>query len=128
LRTLGIVGGSPQRRARAVARLVALLSARGLAVSVIRRAREGYDADRPGKDSFRHRAAGAGEVIVASAARWTLLHENEREAEPDPAAVLARMAPVDLVLLDGFAGPGAHLDVGELDDPEAALARAGWDA
>ncbi len=77
------------------------LVAAGLTVSTVKHAHHGVDLDRPGKDSWRHRAAGAHEVLVASNGRWALLHE-EPGAEPDLPALLSRMSAVDLVLVEGF--------------------------
>lgn len=61
-----------------------------------------FDIDKPGKDSFRHREAGAYEVLVTGSKRWALLHENRNETEPDIETLLSKMAPVDLVLIEGF--------------------------
>jgi len=124
VRTLGIVGGSATGRARMAEALVRALAARGLAVSVVRRARDMFDPDVPGKDSRRHRDAGARETMVASAARFTLLHEGSRDAEPDAASLLARLAPADVVLLDGL--PGAEIEIAPGADPGPALARLGF--
>ncbi len=76
------------------------LRARGLRVSTLKRTHHDVDMDKPGKDSFRHRAAGAEEVMVVSGTRWALLCETPEGA--DLAALVARMAPVDLVLAEGF--------------------------
>ncbi len=73
----------------------------GLRVSTIKHAHHGLDLDRPGKDSFRHREAGAEEVLVAGGARWALLRETP-EGTPSLASLAARLAPVDLVLVEGF--------------------------
>ncbi len=81
--------------------MLPLLSARGLRVSTIKHAHHGFDMDRPSKDSYRHRTAGAYEVLVASATRWALLHELDGP-EPGLETLLARLAPVDLVLVEGF--------------------------
>jgi molybdopterin-guanine dinucleotide biosynthesis protein B len=80
--------------------LLPALRARGLRVSTLKRTHHDVDMDKPGKDSFRHRAAGAEEVMVVSGTRWALLRETPEGT--DPAALLARMAPVDLVLAEGF--------------------------
>ena len=76
------------------------LAARGLRVSTIKRTHHDVDMDKPGKDSFRHRQAGAEEVMVVSGTRWALLRETPGGSELP--ALLARMAPVDLVLAEGF--------------------------
>jgi molybdopterin-guanine dinucleotide biosynthesis protein B len=71
-------------------------------VSTLKHAHHGFDLDTPGKDSFMHRAAGATEVIISSAKRWAVLHELRDEAEWDMSALIAKMSPVDLVLVEGF--------------------------
>lgn len=101
MKVLGIVGWSGSGKTTLLVALLPLLRAAGLAVSTIKHAHHGFDMDRPGKDSHRHRLAGAHEVLVASARRWALLHEVEGP-EPDLSALLARMEPVDLVLVEGF--------------------------
>ena len=84
--------------------LIPELTERGLTVSTIKHAHHTFDVDKPGKDSYRHREAGATEVLIASAARWALMHENRGAAEPGLAALLANLSPVDLVLVEGFKG------------------------
>lgn len=101
MKCLGLVGWSGSGKTTLLTALLPLLRARGLAVSTLKHAHHDFDLDRPGKDSFRHREAGAREVLVAGARRWALLHEN-RDAEPDFASLLARFSPVDLVLVEGF--------------------------
>ena len=82
--------------------LVAELVARGHRVSTVKHAHHGFDVDTPGKDSWKHRDAGATEVMVGSAARWALMHELRGDPEPSLDALLATMNPVDLVLVEGF--------------------------
>ncbi|MEI8296759.1 MAG: molybdopterin-guanine dinucleotide biosynthesis protein B [Pseudomonadota bacterium] len=101
MRVLGITGGSGNGKTTLIVALLPALRAAGLSVSTIKHAHHGFDIDRPGKDSFRHREAGASEVLVATAERWALLHENDG-AEPSLTALLARLAPVDLVLVEGY--------------------------
>ncbi len=87
------------------------LKKQGLTVSTVKHAHHGFDLDRPGKDSHRHRAAGAHEVLIASGGRWALLHELEGP-EPPLAELLGRMAPVDLVLVEGYKShPFAKIEV-----------------
>jgi molybdopterin-guanine dinucleotide biosynthesis protein B len=83
-------------------RLIPLFVARGLRVSVIKHAHHGFDLDQPGKDSFRHREAGAAEVLVSSGTRWALMHELRGGPEPALAELIARLSPCDLVLIEGF--------------------------
>ena len=101
MKVLGIAGWSGSGKTTLVEGILPLLRARGLRVSTVKHAHHGFDMDRPGKDSFRHRAAGAHEVMIASAHRWALLREIEGE-EPPLATLLARLEPVDLVLVEGF--------------------------
>jgi molybdopterin-guanine dinucleotide biosynthesis protein B len=101
LRILGIVGWSGSGKTTLLTQVIPRLRARGLTLSTVKHAHHGFDMDRPGKDTHRHREAGAHEVLVATAKRWALLHEVDG---PEPAlpTLLARMAPVDLVLVEGF--------------------------
>jgi len=101
VRVLGIVGWSGSGKTTLLTALIPRLRACGLSVSTIKHAHHGFDMDRPGKDTYRHREAGAREVLVATGARWALLHEVNG---PEPALpdLLARMAAVDLVLVEGF--------------------------
>lgn len=102
MRLYGIVGWKNAGKTTLVEGLVAAFVAEGLTVSTLKHTHHGVDLDRPGKDSFRHRAAGAREVLIAGAERWALLHENPAGAEPPLGALLARLAPVDLVLVEGW--------------------------
>jgi len=101
VRVLGIVGWSGSGKTTLLTKLIPLLRTRGLVVSTVKHTHHGFDMDRPGKDTYRHREAGAHEVLVASGTRWALLHEV---AGPEPGlpALLARMQPVDLVLVEGY--------------------------
>ena len=85
-----------------LAALIPELTARGVTVSTIKHAHHEFDIDQPGKDSWRHRQAGAREVMVASSRRFALMHELRDEPEPSLAELAARMAPVDLLLVEGF--------------------------
>jgi molybdopterin-guanine dinucleotide biosynthesis protein B len=98
---LGIVGWSGSGKTTLLTLLIPLLRARGLSVSTVKHTHHGFDMDRPGKDTYRHREAGAQEVLVASGTRWALLHEVTG-AEPSLPDLLARMQPVDLVLVEGY--------------------------
>lgn len=99
----GIVGWKNAGKTTLMEALVRRVRARGFTVSTIKHVHHGVDLDRPGTDSFRHRSAGAGEVMLASPARFALLHEYPPGAdEPPLAALLSRLAPVDLVLVEGF--------------------------
>ncbi len=102
MKVLGIVGWSGSGKTTLLTAMIPVLRARGLRVSTIKHAHHALELDRPGKDSYRHRQAGAEEVILASAARFALFSEHREAPAPDLAALLARLAPVDLVLVEGF--------------------------
>jgi molybdopterin-guanine dinucleotide biosynthesis adapter protein len=102
MRIIGLAGWSGSGKTTLITKLIPRLLARGLRVSTLKHAHHGFDLDKPGKDSFVHRAAGATEVIISSAKRWAILHELREEGEWDMGALVARMSPVDLVLVEGF--------------------------
>jgi molybdopterin-guanine dinucleotide biosynthesis protein MobB len=83
-------------------RLVAEICGRGFSVSTVKHAHHVFDVDQPGKDSYRHRTAGATEVLLASRKRYALMHELCAEDEPALDTLLAKLAPVDLVLIEGY--------------------------
>jgi len=112
MRILGLAGWSGSGKTTLLTALVPELTARGLRVSTIKHAHHEFDIDRPGKDSWRHREAGAHEVMVGSARRWALMHELRGAAEPTLDALVARMSPVDVVLVEGFkAHPHPKIEV-----------------
>lgn len=102
MKVFGLAGWSGSGKTTLVESLLRELIGRGLKVSTIKHAHHNLDVDRPGKDSFRHRAAGANEVVLLSSNRWTLMHELRGGPEPTPEQLIERMAPVDLVLVEGF--------------------------
>lgn len=102
MRVIGIAGWSGAGKTTLLAKAIPRLAARGLAVSTIKHAHHAFDLDQPGKDSHTHRAAGASEVLVSSANRWALVHELRGADELSLAALLARLSPVDLVIVEGF--------------------------
>jgi molybdopterin-guanine dinucleotide biosynthesis protein B len=103
MRLLGIVGWSGAGKTTLLVKLIPALVERGLRIATVKHAHHEFEIDRPGKDSFVHRQAGAGEVIVSSARRFALIHELAKdEAEPSLAALLTRLSPCDLVLVEGF--------------------------
>ena len=111
MKVLGIVGWSGSGKTTLLVALLPLLRAQGLTVSTIKHTHHGFDMDRPGKDTYRHREAGAQEVLVASGTRWALLHEIQGE-EPNLPYLLTKLEPVDLVLVEGFkAHPFPKLEV-----------------
>jgi molybdopterin-guanine dinucleotide biosynthesis protein B len=101
LKVLGIVGWSGSGKTTLLVAILPLLRVAGLSVSTIKHAHHGFDLDKPGKDSHRHREAGAHEVLIASSRRWALMHETTGP-EPGLPDLLARLEPVDLVLVEGF--------------------------
>jgi len=103
----GIVGWKNSGKTTLVEALVAEFVRQGLRVSTIKHAHHEFDIDVPGKDSHRHRMAGAKQVIVASHARWALMRELRGEPEPTLDELLAHLSPCDLVLVEGFKG-GSH--------------------
>ena len=102
MRLYGVTGWKNNGKTTLVERLVADISARGLVVSTVKHAHEGFDLDVPGKDSHRHREAGARQVMVSGGSRWALMHELRGGEEPPLAALLARLDPVDLVIVEGY--------------------------
>ena len=102
MRVLGLAGWSGAGKTTLLQGVIPALVARGLRVSTVKHAHHGFDVDVPGKDSWLHREAGAIEVLVGSARRWALMHELRGEAEPELGALLGRLSPVDIVLVEGF--------------------------
>lgn len=98
----GISGWSGSGKTTLIEKLIPLLRERGLRVSLIKHTHHGFDIDRPGKDSFRFREAGASEVLLAGASRWALMHELRDEAQPGLAELATHLSPCDLVLVEGF--------------------------
>lgn len=110
-RVLGVVGWSGSGKTTLLERVIPLLRADGVSLSTVKHTHHDVDLDQPGKDSHRHRVAGAREVLVSSGRRWALLHELEGP-EPGLAELLGRLAPVALVLVEGFkAHPFPKLEV-----------------
>lgn len=101
MKVLGIVGWSGSGKTTLVTAILPLLRRAGLRVSTVKHTHHDFDMDRPGKDSFRHRQAGAHEVLIASGTRWALLHELDGP-EPALSELLTRLDPVDLVLVEGY--------------------------
>jgi len=102
MRIIGLAGWSGSGKTTLITKLIPRLIARGVTASTVKHAHHGFDLDQPGKDSFFHRAAGATEVIISSAKRFAILHELREEAEWDLPDLLAKMSPVDLVLVEGY--------------------------
>ncbi len=102
MRIFGLAGWSGSGKTTLLTALIPELVARGLTVSTIKHAHHEFDIDRPGKDSWRHREAGATEVMVASSRRWALMRELRGAPEAALDELVARMSPVDLLLVEGF--------------------------
>lgn len=103
MKIFGLTGWSGSGKTSLMVRLIPALTARGLRVSTVKHAHKGFDIDHPGKDSHNHRLAGATEVLVSSPRRWALMHEL-RDGEPELTLeqLVAKVAPVDLLLVEGF--------------------------
>lgn len=102
MKAFGIVGYSGSGKTTLIEQLVPRLVARGLRVSLIKHAHSGFDIDKPGKDSYRHREAGCREVLLVSERRWALMHELRDEPEPSLDQQLKLLSPCDLVLVEGY--------------------------
>lgn len=102
MRLYGIVGWKNAGKTGLMERLVTEITGRGISVSTVKHAHHSFDVDHPGKDSHRHRVAGATEVLLASRNRFALMHELRGEDEPILSALLEKLTPVDLVLVEGY--------------------------
>jgi molybdopterin-guanine dinucleotide biosynthesis protein MobB len=102
MRLIGLAGWSGSGKTTLLSKLIPALVGRGQRVSTIKHAHHAFDIDQPGKDSWVHRQAGASEVLVASSRRFALMHELRDEQEPSLPELLARLSPVDIVLIEGF--------------------------
>jgi len=102
VKVFGIVGWKNSGKTTLVERLVTEITGRGISVSTIKHAHHSFDIDHPGKDSHRHRAAGAREVLLASRNRWALMHELRAREEPALDFLLGKLGDVDLVLIEGY--------------------------
>lgn len=102
MRVIGLAGWSGAGKTTLLARLIPELKRRGLTVSTIKRAHHDVDLDTPGKDSYAHREAGAHEVLISTERRWALLRELRGQPEATLPELLARLSPVDLVIVEGF--------------------------
>lgn len=106
MRIYGIVGYKNAGKTGLMERLVTEITGRGFSVSTLKHAHHTFDVDQPGKDSYRHRIAGAQQVLLASRARWALMTEIQDAEEPPLADLLTRLDPVDLVLVEGYKRDG----------------------
>ena len=102
MRVIGLAGWSGAGKTTLLTKLIPEIRRRGFTVSTLKHAHHAFDIDHPGKDSFEHRRAGASEVLVSSSGRWALVHELRGEPEPPLWALLQRLSPADLVIVEGF--------------------------
>ncbi len=102
MKLYGVTGWKNAGKTGLMERLVTDITGRGFSVSTVKHAHHTFDVDHPGKDSHRHRVAGATEVLLASRNRFALMHELRDEEEPTLDALLAKLMPVDLVLVEGY--------------------------
>ena len=99
---MGIAGWSGSGKTTLIVQLIPHLTAQGLRIATLKHAHHNFDVDEPGKDSYEHRKAGAGEVIICSSRRWAQMHELAGEPEPNLGQLLRRLSPCDLILVEGF--------------------------
>jgi molybdopterin-guanine dinucleotide biosynthesis protein B len=102
MRLIGLAGWSGAGKTTLMTRLIPEMARRGVGVSTLKHAHHAFDVDRPGKDSYEHRSAGARQVLVASANRWALMTELRGAPEPKLGDLLRKLDPVDLVIVEGF--------------------------
>lgn len=102
MKVFGLAGYSGAGKTTLLEALIPRFTARGLSVSLIKHTHHNFDVDRPGKDSYRHREAGASEVMLVCDQRWAIMHELRGNPEPSFEEQIARLSPCDLVLVEGF--------------------------
>ncbi len=102
MKIFGFAGWSGSGKTTLLRQLIPEMVSRGLKVSTLKHAHHNFDVDKPGKDSYEHRQAGANEVMISSGNRWALMHELRGAAEPKVEDLIQKMSPVDLVLIEGF--------------------------
>jgi len=102
MKIFGFAGWSGSGKTTLIEQLIPRFVQRGLRVSLIKHAHHTFDVDQPGKDSYRHRHAGAGEVLVTSSRRWVLMHELRGAQEPSFDEQIRHLVPCDLLLVEGF--------------------------
>jgi molybdopterin-guanine dinucleotide biosynthesis protein MobB len=128
MKIFGIVGWKNSGKTGLVERLLTEISLRGFSVSTIKHAHHTFDIDQMGKDSFRHRQAGAMEVLLCSENRWALMHELRSSPEPNLAELLSKLSPVDLVLVEGFKNePCMKMEAYRIENNNAPLGQSAND-
>src|SRR5215210_4784330 len=122
MKIFGFAGWSGSGKTTLIEKLIPRFVARGLRVSLIKHAHHTFDVDQPGKDSYRHRHAGASEVLVTSSRRWVLMHELRGSQEPSLEEHVKRLSPCDLLLVEGFKfAPIPKLEIWRAQTGEALL-------
>jgi molybdopterin-guanine dinucleotide biosynthesis adapter protein len=122
MKTFGFAGWSGSGKTTLIEKLIPRFVQLGLRVSLIKHAHHSFDVDHPGKDSYRHRHAGAGEILVTSSRRWVLMHELRGAQEPAFEEQVKRLSPCDLLLVEGFKhAPIAKLEVWRAQTGEPLL-------
>ena len=122
MKTFGFAGWSGSGKTTLIEKLIPLFVERGLRVSLLKHAHHTFDVDHPGKDSYRHRQAGAGEVLVTSSRRWVLMHELRGGKEPTFEEQIAHLSPCDLLIVEGFKyAPIPKLEVWRAETGEGLL-------
>ena len=122
MKVIGLAGWSGAGKTTLLARVIPHLREQGLRVSVIKHAHHKFDVDTPGKDSWRHREAGAEEVLVSSGMRWALMHELRGAHEPRLPELLAKLSRVDLVIVEGYKSePHRKIEVYRADNGKPLL-------
>ncbi len=122
MKTFGFAGWSGSGKTTLIEKLIPRFASRGLKVSLIKHAHHSFDVDHPGKDSYRHRHAGAAEILVTSSRRWVLMHELRGAQEPSFEEQVKRLSPCDLLLVEGFKfAPIPKLEVWRAETGEALL-------
>jgi len=102
MKVFGFAGWSGSGKTTLIEQLIPRFTRAGLTVSLVKHAHHSFDIDQPGKDSYRHREAGSKEVLVSSEKRWVIMHELHGDAEPSLDALIERMSPCDLLLVEGY--------------------------
>ena len=120
---IGVTGFKNSGKTTLVERLVAELTGRGLRISTVKHAHHTFDIDHKGRDSFRHRKAGAREVAVVSRNQWAVIRDMHDESEPSLEDIMSRLQPCDLVIVEGYKRdehPKIEARNLDLDHPELA--------
>ena len=122
MKIFGFAGWSGSGKTTLIEKLIPRLVARGLRVSLIKHAHHTFDVDQPGKDSYRHRHAGASEILVTSSRRWVLMHELRGSPEPSFEEQIRHLSPCDLLIVEGFKfAPIPKLEVWRAETGEPLL-------